>query len=160
MWCLPNRLLQKQKTHEREPELLKKISKNFALATSERDQVLTIFRAKRRGTPRRRLVMICPGGRKLPQSVLEVISKSAHEHLPMVEHKYSSPTQPFAGVVKLVSRNGEWYIRITDVPTAGYRVHDTDNTAVWEQAVELVCRTAVADKHPDRSLLKLQIGLL
>jgi hypothetical protein len=142
--------------------LLKKISKNLALATSERNGVITVHRAGRRGVQTRLLAIVCPGDRRIPKGLVETLGIAAHKHLPMVEKKYTTATRTFGGVIKLVSSGGEWYIRITDVTDVDTEclLPDTEDLAIWEQAVELVCRKAVADKHPNRSLLKLQIGLL
>ena len=142
--------------------MLIKISKNLALATCERNGVTTIHRAGRRGIQTRLLAIVCPGGREIPKGLFESLGTAAHKHLPMVEKKYTTSTRTFGGVVKLVSSGGEWYMRITNVTDVDTKclVPDTDNLVVWEQAVELVCRKAVADRHPHSSLLKLQIGLL
>ena len=158
-WLEPHWLL---KTHERGRKLLIKISKNLALATCERNGVTTVHRAGRRGIQPRLLAIVCPGDRKIPKGLFESLGTAAHKHLPMVEKKYTTATRTFDGVIKLVSSGGEWYMRITDVTDVDTEclLPDTDDLAIWEQAVELVCRKAVADKHPNRSLLKLQIGLL
>lgn len=142
--------------------MLTKISKNLALATCERNGVTTIHRPRRRGKKPRLLAIVFPGARQIPKGLLEALGTAAHKHLPMVEKKYTTPTRTFGGAIKLESRRGEWYMRITDIADVDTKclVPDTDDLAIWKQAVELVCRKAVADKHPNRSLLKLQICLL
>jgi len=140
--------------------MLIKVSKNLTLATSEEKESINVFRAGFRGKKRRHLALICPGKRKLPKGLIEALGKAANAHLPMVESKRSMPTKYFDGFVKLESRNEGWHVSVTQAPNTRCLVRDTDDLAVWEQAVKLVCQAAVADTPESRSLLKLQIGLL
>jgi hypothetical protein len=137
-----------------------KVSKKLTLATSEEKESINVFRAGFRGKKRRHLALICPGERKLPQGLIEALGRAANAHLPMVESKRSTPTKCFDGFVKLESSNGRWQVRITKVRDTRCLVRDTDDLAVWEQVVKLVCQAAVADTPESRSILKLQIGLL
>ena len=140
--------------------MLIKVSKKLTLATGGGKQSINVFRAGFRGQKRRHLALICPGKRKLPQGLIKALGKAANAHLPMVESKRSTPAKCFDGFVKLESRNGGWYVRVTKAPDTKCIVRDTDDLVVWEQVVKLVCQAAVADTPEKRSILKLQIGLL
>jgi hypothetical protein len=137
-----------------------KVSKKLTLATSEEKESINVFRAGFRGKKRRHLALICPGKRKLPQGLIKALGRAANAHLPMVESKRSMPTKCFDGFVKLESRNEGWHVSVTQAPDTKCLVRETDDLAVWEQVVKLVCMAAVADTPESRSLLKLQIGLL
>ena len=140
--------------------MLIKVSKNLTLATSEEKEGINVFRAGFRGQKRRRLALICPGRRKLPQGLIKALGRAANAHLPMVESKHSTPTKCFDGVVKLESHNEGWQVRVTQAPDTKCIVRDTDDLAVWEQVVKTVCQAAVEENPDKRSLLKFQIGLL
>lgn len=140
--------------------MLINVSKKLTLAVDIREKSINIFRAGFRGNKRRYLALICPGKRKLPQGLVEVLGRAVNAYMPMVERKRSTPTESFDGVVKLESHNGEWCVSITKVPGTKCQVRDTDDLVVWEQVVKLLCQAAVADTPEKRSILKLQIGLL
>ena len=140
--------------------MLIKVSKKLTLATGGGKESINVFRAGFRGKKRRYLAIICPGKRKLPQGLVEVLGRAANAHLPMVESKRSTPTEMFDGVIKLVPCNRVWSLEVTKAPGTRCLVRDTDDLVVWEQVVKLVCQAAVADTPEKRSLLKLQIGLL
>jgi hypothetical protein len=140
--------------------MLIKVSKNLTLATSEEKEGINVFRAGFRGKKRRRLALICPGRRKLPQDLIKALGRAANAHLPMVESKRSTPTKCFDGVVKLESRDEGWHVSVTNAPDTRCLVRDTADLAVWEQVVKIVCQAAVEENPDKRSLLKFQIGLL
>lgn len=140
--------------------MLIKVSKKLTLAVDIREKIINVFRAGFRGQKRRRLALICPGKRKLPQGLIKALGKAAHAHLPMVESKHSTPAKCFDGFIKLESRSEGWHVQVTKVLGTECLVRDTDDLVVWEQVVKLVCQAAVADTPEKRSILKLQIGLL